>query len=79
MAARNHPDVRFIKIDSDKEHSLVKEFNIHAVPSVLVFRQSLTLFAQQGSLSFAEIEDLIDKAQSLDMQEVLSERQKQYE
>lgn len=79
IAATNHPDVHFATVDTDNEHSLAKEFNIQSVPSVMVFREAVILFSQHGTLSLAEIEDLIDKAKQFDMAEVREEKQKQYE
>ena len=79
MAAANHSDILFARVDGDSEPSLAKEFKLDSVPTVMLFREGVVLFSQPGTLSFAEIEDLLEKANRFDMTEVRSEIRKQYE
>lgn len=79
IAATNHPEVRFVLIDISQERSLATEFQVHSVPALMVFREAVILFSQHGALSPAQLEDLIAQAQTVDMDAVRQEKQKQYE
>lgn len=77
--AANHRDVLFGVVDTGRESSLVDEFKVNSVPTVMLFRQRILLFSQPGALSFAQLEDLLDKAGGFDMDEVRGEIRKQCE
>jgi thioredoxin 1 len=65
-----NPDVTFAKIDSDKEQQLASAFAIRAIPTLMIFRDGVPLFAQPGALSQSDLEELLSKVRALDMNEV---------
>jgi thioredoxin 1 len=65
-----NPDVTFAKIDTDKEQQLSSAFAIRAIPTLMIFRDGVPLFAQPGALSQADLEELLSKVRALDMNEV---------
>lgn len=68
--AGNHPDVTFGKVNTEEEELLASEFNIRSIPTLMIFRDQVLLFAQPGLLPEAVLEDLIAQTQRLDMTEV---------
>jgi thioredoxin 1 len=65
-----NPDVTFAKIDADKEQQLASAFAIRAIPTLMIFRDGVPLFAQPGAVSQSDLEELLSKVRALDMNEV---------
>jgi thioredoxin 1 len=68
--AKNHPDIVFGKVNTDKEMELVHTFEIQSVPTVMIFRECVMLFAEPGAMSAPSLEHLIRQTRALDMDEV---------
>jgi thioredoxin 1 len=65
--AERHPDVVFAKVNTEEEQALANHFQIRSIPTVMVIRQKVILMAQPGVLPESALEDVIAKAQELDM------------
>jgi thioredoxin 1 len=66
----DHPDVVFGKIDTEKEADLAAELGIRSVPTLMVFRDGILLFAQAGAIPERALRKLVDEASRIDMDEV---------
>ena len=66
-AAARHPDVVFGKVDTEAEPGLAREFEIAAIPTLMVLRDGVMLGAQAGVMSARAIDDLIRQVAALDM------------
>jgi thioredoxin 1 len=71
--AERHPDVVFAKVNTEEEQALANHFQIRSIPTVMVIRQKVILMAQPGVLPESALEDVIAKAQELDMDAVRAE------
>jgi thioredoxin 1 len=71
--AEANPDITFAKIDTDAEQQLAGAFQIQSIPTLMIFRDGIPLFAQAGALPQAALEDLIQKVRALDMEKVRAE------
>jgi thioredoxin 1 len=69
-ASENHPDVIFSKVNTEVEKEIAAHFSIRSIPTIMVFRESMLVFAQPGSIPENAIGELIDKIKALDMDEV---------
>lgn len=69
-AAERHPDLVFAKVDTDAESRLAAAAGIMSIPTLMVFRDQILVFAQAGALPAPVLEDLIAKVRALDMDEV---------
>jgi thioredoxin 1 len=69
-AAQQHPDVVFGKVDTEAQPELAATFGISSIPTLMVIRDKVVLYAQPGALPQAALEELIGKAQQVDMVEV---------
>jgi thioredoxin len=69
-ASETHQDVVFGKIDTEAQPELAGEFNIQAIPTLMLFRDGIPLFQQAGALPPAALEELVTKARALDMEQV---------
>ena len=68
--AGRHPDVVFGKVDTEAEGGLASEFQIRAIPTLMVFRDGVLLLSQAGMLPERALEELIERVRALDMDEV---------
>jgi len=69
-AATRHPNVVFGKVDTQAQPGLAAAFQIRAIPTLMVLRDGVVLAVQSGALPAAALDELIRKAQALDMNEV---------
>ncbi len=69
-ASVDHPDVVFAKVDTEAEPELAARFGILSIPTLMVFRDGVLLYAQAGALPAPALEQLIDRVRALDMAEV---------
>ncbi len=69
-ASEEHPDIVFGKVDTEAEGELAAAFDIRSIPTLMVFRDQILVFAQPGMLPAAVLEELITKVKQLDMEEV---------
>ncbi len=68
--ADKHPDVTFGKVNTEEEQVLASEFGVSSIPTLMIFRDQVLLFAQPGLLPESVLEDLIAQTEKLDMAEV---------
>jgi thioredoxin 1 len=69
-AAERHGDIVFGKVDTEAQQELAAEFGIMSIPTLMVIRDRVLLYAQPGALPEPALEDLIAKARAVDMEDV---------
>jgi thioredoxin 1 len=69
-ASESHPDLVFGKVDTEAEQALAARFGIMSIPTLMVFRDQVLLYAQPGALPAAALEEVISKVKALDMDDV---------
>ena len=62
----------FAKIDTEAQQALSAQHGIQSIPTLMVLRDGILLFAQPGALPAEALEDLIGQAKALDMDDVRS-------
>jgi thioredoxin len=72
-AAQRHPDIRFAKVDTEAEQELAAHFNIRSIPTLMIFRENIIVFAQAGALSPGALDQVLGAAKALDMESVRRE------
>jgi thioredoxin len=72
-ASEKHPDVVFAKVNTEEQQALAGYFQIRSIPTLMIFRDKIIIFAQPGALPAAALEQVIEKAKALDMDEVRRE------
>lgn len=65
--------VTFAKVNTEEEQGLGAHFRIRSIPTLMIFREQIGIFSQPGSMTAKDLEDLLDKAKSIDMDEVRKE------
>jgi thioredoxin 1 len=68
--AEKHPDAVFAKVDTEAEQELAGAFGIRSIPTLMIFRDHVLLYAEPGALPEEALEDIISKVKALDMDDV---------
>lgn len=66
-ASEQHPDVVFGKVDTEAEQALAAGFRITSIPTLMVFREGVIVFARPGALNAVQLDQVIQGAMALDM------------
>jgi thioredoxin 1 len=69
-ASERHPDAVFGKVDTEAQPEIAAAFDITSIPTLMIIRDSVVLYARPGALPDKSLEELITKAEALDMDEV---------
>ncbi|MGW6024148.1 thioredoxin [Streptomyces sp. NPDC055099] len=69
-AAEANPDMVFGKVDTESQPELAQAFGIQSIPTLMIVRDQVAVFAQPGALPEAALQDVIGQARQLDMDEV---------
>ncbi|MGA5200704.1 thioredoxin [Streptomyces variegatus] len=69
-AAGENPDLVFGKVDTEAQPELAAAFGIQSIPTLMIVRDQVAVFAQPGALPEAALTDVIGQARNLDMAEV---------
>ena len=72
-AAAKHPDIRFAKVDTEEQQELAGHFHIRSIPTLMIFRENIIVFAQSGALSAGALDEVLGAAKALDMEAVRRE------
>ncbi len=72
-ASDKHEDLVFAKVDTEAQPELAQAFNITSIPTLVVIKDKVILYAQPGALPEPSLEDLISQARAVDMEEVKAE------
>ena len=72
-ASERHADAAFGKVDTEAQAALAGAFGISSIPTLMVIRDGIVLYAQPGALPEPALEELITKAHELDMDEIRAE------
>ncbi len=69
----DHADIVFGKVNTEEEQDLAAHFQIRSIPTLMIFRDQVIIFAQPGAVPEQSFRQLLTKAQDLDMDEVRSQ------
>ncbi|OGI48912.1 MAG: thioredoxin [Candidatus Muproteobacteria bacterium RIFCSPHIGHO2_12_FULL_60_33] len=72
-ASEKYPDVVFAKVNTEEQQALAGYFQIRSIPTLMIFREKIIIFAQPGALPASALDQVIEKAKALDMNEVRRE------
>ncbi|OFZ86390.1 MAG: thioredoxin [Betaproteobacteria bacterium RBG_16_64_18] len=72
-ASERHEGVVFAKVNTEEEQELAAAFNIRSIPTLMLFREQVILYAEPGALPPPALEEILTKAKSLDMESVRKE------
>ncbi len=68
--SEDHDDILFAKINTEEEQEIAAHFQIRSIPTLMIFREQIIIYAQPGALPEGSLRQLLDQAQGLDMADV---------
>ena len=71
--AEANPETAFVKINTEQEQELAAHFQIRSIPTLMVFRDKVMIFAQPGVLPEPALTRLLSEVKALDMEQVHKE------
>jgi len=75
--SEKYPNIVFAKVNTEEEKDLAGQFQIRSIPTLMIFKEQIIIFSQAGALPKTALEDVIKKAQELDMDTVRQEMAEQ--
>ncbi len=72
-AAEKNPDIVFAKVNTEVEQGIAGHFQIRSIPTLMIFREQVIIYAQPGALPAGGFDDLIARAREIDMAQVHAE------
>ena len=76
-ASEQHPDLVFGKVDTETERDLAAAARIMSIPTLMVFREGILVYAQPGAMPAPALEELISSVRAADMDAVRAELDEQ--
>ena len=76
-AAEKHPLHIFAKVDTKIEEDLTKKLGVSHIPTLILFRDGILLLRQPGYVPAEGLDEIIEKAEGLDMDHVRAEMEKE--
>jgi thioredoxin len=70
QASEVNPDAVFGKVDTEAQQELAASFGISSIPTLMIIRDGVVLYAQPGALPALALAELIAKAREIDMDQV---------
>jgi len=75
--SEDHEDILFAKVNTEDEREIAAHFQIRSIPTLMIFREQVIIFAQPGALPEGSFRQLLEKAKELDMAQVRAEIESQ--
>jgi thioredoxin 1 len=72
-SAESNPDLVYAKVDTEAQQRLAAAMGIQSIPTLMIFRDGIGIFAQAGALPGPVLEDLVGQVRALDMDAVRAE------
>ena len=69
-ASEKHADVTFGKVNTEEQPELAGTFQIQAIPTLMVFRDQVMVFARPGAIPAVALDEIIGQVRALDMDDV---------
>jgi len=68
--SNERPELLFAKVDTEAQQELAASFNIMSIPTLMIIREGVVIYAEAGALPEQALSQLVDRAISLDMVQV---------
>lgn len=69
-ASEKNPDIVFGSVNTEDQQELAGAFRVTSIPTLMVFREQVLIYAQPGALPEQALDQVIDAVRNLDMDEV---------
>jgi thioredoxin 1 len=77
-ASEKYPEIVFAKVNTEEQQELAAHFQIRSIPTLMIFREKIIIFSQPGMIPSQALDELIDRARELDMEQVRKDIEAQH-
>ena len=77
VSSQRHPGIAFGRVDIQAQPELAAMFGLSQGPALLIFREQVVLYLEQGEHSAARVDELLKQILALDMNAVRAEIEEQ--
>jgi thioredoxin 1 len=74
QASNRYSDVVFGKVNAEAHSQLAAMFRVMSLPTLVIIKEGFVIYAGSGSLSLEDLEDLLNQARALDVDQVRRKR-----
>jgi len=68
--SEQHKDMVFAKVNTEEEQAIAAHFQIRSIPTLMVFKEQIIVFAQPGMIPESGLTQLVEQVKTLDMDKV---------
>ena len=72
-SSETHSDFVHAKVNTEAQQEIAAAFNIRSIPTLMVFRDQIIIYAEAGALSASALNEVIGQVRTLDMDQVRAE------
>lgn len=72
-ASEKHAGITFAKVNTEEQQALAAHFQVRSIPTLVIFREKVIIYAQPGALPAGAFDDLVVRAKEVDMAQVHAE------
>jgi len=69
-ASEKNDGIVFAKVNTEEEQGIGTHFQIRSIPTLMVFREQIVIFAEAGAMPASGLDQLIEQIKTLDMDKV---------
>lgn len=59
---KKYPDIKFAKVNIEAEQELADFFEIRSIPHLMVFKDSIVIYSNAGSMPASTLNELVEQA-----------------
>ena len=71
--SEKYPDIVFGKVNTEEQMELAGAFDIRSIPTLMMVREKVILYAKPGAVPAHSLEGLLDRMMAVDMNQVRDE------
>jgi len=72
-----YENVVFAKVNIEKEQELADTFQIRSIPHLMVFKQSIAIYSEAGSMPESTLKELVQQAIDVDVSDIRAQLDKE--
>ena len=72
-ASERYPNILFAKVNTEEQMELAGHFDIRSIPTLMVVREKVILYAKPGAVPAQSLDTLLDRMLAVDMAQVRDE------
>lgn len=67
QVAQQFPNIKFVKVNIETEQELADFFEIRSIPHLMVFKESIVIYSNAGSMPASTLKELVEQALAADV------------